>query len=347
MDRPLYILPFRAIVGAVAGAILLGAIGGGSAALIILRRVLVSTPSGERVVERVERVSASSDDAMAVAASQLSERLGLLVDERGRVLGQAIPVTADGVFAAVGSPPRSRVRLRTGGGGEVPASIIRVYPEVSVFFLRAEISASVVDGGDLSLPDPGATVALVALNVTPALGARVRTLVMESHELNVRGVHDRGPGIGRAAILSGLIPSTFQGAPVLRADGLVVGVALVTESTTALLPLGLLGPLRDDTLRNPRETVVRVLGGVRGVWEIESDNVAVVFRVTEVSRDGPFAAAGLRVDDRIRAVDEQALSSPAPLLHPLLQAARQGNAVALRVERGDSTLIVTVQPSVQ
>ena len=105
--------------------------------------------------------------------------------------------------------------------------------------------------------------------------------------------------------------------------------------------------LLEDVSRYPRETSVQVLAGLRGSWRMESageKTPTLRFRVSEVVLGSAFAAAGIQPGDILESVEGGAFQGAAPLLVPLLAAARQGAAVAVGVRRGSSSLSVQVPP---
>lgn len=346
-DRPVYLLPFRLIVLGLLAACVVGGVGGGIGSWIVLRRLLRVTPGGERVIERVEHIVDSSTSALPAGASKSHGRVAALVDERGRVLQYAVGVTTDGVFVSVGQPPRGSLTIRAASGVTLPASVARVYPESGVFFLRTSGSSPVQEVRRESDLLPGTRLAAVALNPLGDDSPKVRVVSVEGFEIASSALRARVEGLARVPVLAEALPPSFQGTPLVDADGRAYGVALVDERATILLPMSVVEDLLQDLSRHSQETSVRVLSGLRGSWRVERaepEKYALHFRVREVAAGSSFAAAGLRPGDVLERVHGEEFRGVAPLFLVLLAAARRGEPLELSVRRGADTFTVSVSP---
>ncbi len=348
-ERRLYVLPFRAVVGVLLGVFVLGVLGGAVGSWFTVRRLFRLAPGGERIIERVERVTVSAEDALAAAAEELAPRVVALIDERGRVRQHAMPLTADGVLVTSGAPPRGLLRARRADGSDVPASVVRSYGEAGVVFLRAQGEFVVPDVARDTAPAPGATLAAVTASGPPQGSARVLLAAVEAVPAAGTRAHAARVGLDRIPELARQLPPSFQGAPLVGSDGRMRGVVLLEGEGAFILPGSVFDALLQDYLQHPQGTDVTVLGGLRGRVELglgAGGSPAFAFRVSKVT-GAPFAAAGLRVGDIIAQLDGKPLGSPLPLLRPLLAAARAGTTVSFGIRRGDTTLTLDLQPTVR
>ncbi|TSC63934.1 MAG: hypothetical protein G01um1014106_329, partial [Parcubacteria group bacterium Gr01-1014_106] len=232
-NRPLYVLPLRVIAFALVSLLLLGFLGGVLGAWVMMMRFLRTAPSGERVIERVERVRESEEDTFSVIARESAARVATILDGSGRDVGEAVAVTSDGMFTGIGSPPKGSVRLRFSSGEVKSASIVRVYPESQLFFLRSAGSFSVPTFEQDGLPAEGMLLAALAAP-SDSLGVRVRRATIERMDTNSNAV-EQMPALAFMPRLSESLAS-FHGAPLFSEDHRVRGFALVQDSATFLLP---------------------------------------------------------------------------------------------------------------
>lgn len=349
MDRPLYILPFRIVVLALVGVFLIGALGGALSAWITLRRTLRITEGGERVIERVEQVAVSGEDALASAAEAVASSVFAILDGQGRITQQAVAVTADGVFASTGTVPRGPVRVRLSGGEVVPASVVRIYRDVGLFFLKVSGSFSAPALEREEVGRPGASLVAVA-SAPEGSGPRVRIATIEAVTVSGTFLHLSSPGLERLPKLAFELPASFEGAPIAGADGRIRGLAILGGDGSFLIPSGVVGVLLQDYLRHPEGTEVELLKGLRGHWQLEDPTKegAPVFRVVTVEGGSIFLSAGLRAADELRGLGGKPFEGPLPLLEPLLQAARATERISIDVRRAPAaTLTVELTPTVR
>lgn len=342
-DRPLYVLPFRVVLGILLLIFLMGAAGGAVGAWAVLRRIVRVTPEGERVIERVERVTVTAEDALASAAASVAPSTVSLLDDRDRMIRHALAVTADGILVSSGPVPAGRVRARLPSGDVVPASVVRIYQEAGLFFLRASGSFPVATIDRESVPPPGSAVAIVG-NLTDAVGPRVQVMTVEVARVGGTQTHARSPALERIPVLAGELPLSFQGAPAVAVDGRVRGL-IVVEDGIAVVPGGVLDVLLQDLLRHPDGTEVQLLRGVQGRWERRAGEADSVYRVATVS-EGIFADGGVRRGDVLRKVAGKPFQPPLPLFAPLLDGARSGTRVTVEVLRDAGTLSLELAPSI-
>ncbi len=346
MDRPLYVVPFRVVVGARLGVLVLGALGGALGAWLTLKALLRVNPQGERVIERVERVTVAAEDALASAAATMAPHTVALMDASGRTLRHAIAVTTDGVLVGVGAAPRGDLKAQRLSGDVLPVSVVRSYPEAGVFFLRASGSFSVPEI-ERDLPLPGSSLAAVAL-AQGGEGPRVQVVTVEATTFGGR-VLASYPALVRMPLLGRALPPSFLGTPLVGTDGRLRGLSLVERDGTYLIPGSVIEFLLQDFLRNADEASVSLLQGVRGQWREErrDDQRTHVFRVRDVAANTPFEDAGLRSGDDIRGVHGISLSGELPLFSPLLGAVRGNTSVILNVRRGTDEVTAAVSPVVR
>lgn len=342
------LLPFRAAVLALLGILLLGLLGGSLGASLTIRRFLRVTPGGERVIERVEQVTVAAEDALASAAASISPNTAVVLDDQGRIHASAVALTQDGVLMSAGPIPKGTIRIRRADGETVPASVVRIYPEVGVFFLRASgtFSAPSIER-ELSL-SPGSTLAATA-PVPDGSGPRVRIVTVEASQALPRGVQARYRGLGLVSIITSPLPASLRGAPLVGTDGRMRGVVAIEGESTFAVSGGASDLLLQDFLRHQNETTVEVLRGLQGDWHVDpaAPDREFAFRVTEVAQGSAFASAGLRVRDEVVAVDGAPLRGPIPLFASLLGVAREQKSVALIVRRAAETVTLQVSPSAQ
>lgn len=345
-DRPLVVLPFRAVVLALLGVFLVGAAGGALGTWLTARRVLRVTPDGSRVVERIERVETTAESALAEAAAAAARSTVAVIDERGRVLQQALALTADGVLLSAGPVPRGILRVLGPGRARVPASVVRVYPEFGVWILRATGTFPLPPVEREAGPLPGVPLAAVA-GPTDSAGPRVNVVPLEVYRLNRTRAHATYQGLARLPVLSGGLPASFQGAPLLSADGRVQGLALIERDGTSLLPGSVLDVLLQDYLQHPESTEVRSLSGLRGEWRAAGDDAdgALVFHVS--AAPGGSALGGIQARDEISALGREELQGAAPLASAFLGAARAGSVLSLSVRRAGEDQAVEVRPVIR
>lgn len=348
-DRPLFVLPFRVVVWILAGIFLISLLGGALGGWLVVRR-LPLPPSGERVVERVERQLAP-DAALVSAVADLEQSVTALLDERERVVGTAVALTQDGLLASTGPRPAGPLRvLRPSGGDPLPADIVRVYPEAGVFFLRTASTFSVPRLAREATVPPGSLLAAAAV-APDSVGPRVWTGRVEVLRLR-RG--RRSPlDVSLVPALGGSVPPSFRGAPAVAPDGELRGLLALDADSAFLVPAGVIEVLLRDALAHQGDTAVSVRTGLRGQWQHstiqgarESVLPALAFQVTDVLPDSPAAASGFRAGDRIDRFGTSLLTGGAPLLEPLLTAARAAATVDLAVQRGAETLTVRLSPTV-
>lgn len=345
MDRPLYLLPFRVIVGAGIAVLGVGLVAGAVGGWLTARRALRVTSTGDRVLERVEQVTVTAEEALANAAADIAPSVATVIDGRGRTVASAVALTKDGVLISAGLPPAAPVRVRRAGGETTDASIVRVYPEFGLYFLRAP--------GDYAVPAieretplrPGQT--LMAVARTPeGSGYRVRAVTVESDGL-VRGDTARLlPALPRVPAAFGPLPASYRGAPVAGTGGRLAGVVLTDGPAALVLPGTVVDRLLRDALDHQEETVVVVQSHLVGSWRIEEGtrDSPLVFRVTRSSGPLPSQGEAVRAGDDIVAVRGEALHGPAPLALPLLDAARKQEPLPVTVRRGKETVQAAVVP---
>ncbi|TSC73067.1 MAG: hypothetical protein G01um101438_90 [Parcubacteria group bacterium Gr01-1014_38] len=339
-ERPLYILPFRVVVLAIVGVFLLGFLGGTLGSWLTVRRLLRVTPGGERIVERIERVTVTPEDALAAAARESASSIVTILDATGRDSGQAVAVTADGVFSGVGPLPKAPVQLRLSSGETRPASIMRVYPESALFFLRAPGSYPVPVLEQDGIPPAGATLAAVALSPAESVGVRVHLVTVEQTEVS-GAVLEKYPALALVPRLAQVLPPSFRGAPLLSADRRLRGLALIEPSATVVLPSPVINFYLQDALKYPDGVSVSVLSGLQGrtrVVQTDREPPTFAFQVTEVGAGSIWDAQGLVSGDEIQQVNGQPLAGVSPLARPFLEAARLGKPVTLEIRRGAEKL---------
>lgn len=344
-ERPLYILPFRAIVLSVLGVFLVGAAGGAVGAWLTVRRVLRVTPTGERIIERVERVTASGEETLSSAAEALVPATVAILDDRGRTVQHAVSATSDGVLVSAGAVPTGIARVRTSDGRNLPASVVRVYPDARMFFLKADGSFSVPAFEEEPQLVPGVVgAALASVSVSGSHGVQI------AHVAAVRFAADRlhaaAPGLARVPVLERGLPPSFHSAPFVASNGRVTGLVVQEADGTYVIPASVVKTLLQDYLEHREETEVPVLAGLRGRWEAASGamDAQLAFRVTQVASASRFADAGLRTGDEIRAVNGKAFDGLLPLVRPLLEAVRATAPTTLQVRRGTEERSVEIPP---
>lgn len=343
-ERPLYILPFRVLLLTVTGVFLLGFLGGTLGAWLTVRRLVRVTPGGERIIERVERVAVPSEDTLAVAARETAPSIGTLLDATGQDAGQAVAVTADGVFASVGPPPKAPVRLRLSSGETRPASVLRVYPESNLVFLRSPGSYPVPVLEQEGSPPAGVLLAAVAQPLAGSVGIRARIVTVEQTEVS-DPVLEKTPALTQMPRLQTPLPPSFQGASLVSADRRLRGLAVVESSWTGVLPSSVVHGYLQDVLKYPDGLTVSVLSGLRGrprVLQADPASPTFSFRIAEVGAGSVWAAQGITSGDEIVKINGEALTGVAPLARSLLDAARAGKPVTLEIQRGTEILTKVV-----
>lgn len=347
--RPLYILPFRAVVLAVAGVVVLGFLGGALGSWFLVRRLVRVAPGGERVIERVERVTVTPEDSLAAVARESASSVATLLDAAGKDSGQAVAVTADGVFVGVGAPPKAPIQLRLLSGETLPASLARAYPEGNLFFLRASGAFSVPGIERESVPLAGVSLAAVARSPVGSVGARVRLTTIERTDLS-GVVQEKYPALTLVPMLAQPLPPSFQGAPLLSADRRLQGLALIEPNGTGVV----VGPVIDfslqDLLKHPDGASASVLSGLRGrpnIVQADREPPTFAFQVTEVLPGSPWAVQDIVAGDEIQRVNGQSLTVVSPFARLLLEAARGGKPATVEIRRGAETLTREVSVSVE
>lgn len=345
-DRPLYLLPFRAVVLALLGVFLLGLAGGSLGAFLVVSRLLGVTPGGERVIERVERVTIAAEDALASAAAAVGPNTAVILDEQDRIQGSAVAVTQDGILVSAGPVPKGSLRVRSSTGSTVSVSVVRIYPEIGLAFLRASQAFQAPTIEREAPLAPGTALAVVA-PVLGGTGTRVRIVTVEAEQLTSGEVRARYRGLGVVPTIAAPLPPSFRGAPAVGTDGQLRGVVVIEGERAFLVRGDVLDVLLQDFLLHQEETVVEVLLGLRGDWRFESrqDQEALVFRVAEISPGSAFAPSGLRSRDEILELGGKQLVGSFPLFGPLLRAAREQASVVLGVRRAGETVTVQVTPT--
>ncbi len=348
MDRPLYLLPFRVVVGAAAGVLVVGLLAGAFGGWLTARRLLRLTPSGERVVERVEQVTVSAEDALANAAATIAPSVVAVLDGRGRTVAAAVALTNDGVLVGTGPAPAATVRIRRVAGEVTEASVVRVYPEFGLYLLRAagEYAAPALER-DASLR-PGT--AVVAVARTPdGSGYRVREARIESDGLSGGDLARALPALARVPSFLSPLPASYRGAPVVGVNGRLLGLALVEGSTSRVVPGGVVDRLLRDTLEHRAETVVTVQSTLQGSWrtETKAEGPHLVFRVARGGGPTPAQGESVRPGDDIVAIRDEALQGPAPLALALLEAARKNETLPVTVRRGEQMLPAAIVASIR
>ena len=343
-NRPLYILPFRAVVWGIVGVFLVGLVGGVVGSWLTVRRIVRVTASGERVIERVERVTVAAEDALASAASTVSASTGVLLDDRDRVQGNVLALTQDGVFVGSGPVPTGTLRVLGPSSETLAASVVRVYPEAGVFFLKVAQTTVPVPNIERGVPLlPGTALAAVSRAGDGSLQVRI------AHVESERFLTDRAAeyvGLARVPWRSSSLPASFQGAPLVGTDGRVRGV--VAGAQTFFLDGALLDLLLQDYLGYAEGTSVETLSGIQGTWvrDVQGGESRLAFRLTEIDVGGTFATAGFRVGDEILTVDGKPFTGSGALIGPLLSGARGQRSLTFSVQRGSETVSVLLTPSV-
>ena len=338
--RPLYILPFRVVVLAVAGVLLLGFLGGALASWLLVRRLVRVAPGGERIIERVERVPVASEDTLATVARESASSIATLLDAAGKELGQTVAVTADGLFVGVGAPPKAPIQLRVLSGETLPASLARVYPEGNLFFVRTSGTFSVPSIARETLPPPGASLAAVARSPVGSVGGRVHLVTVERMDFS-GFLQETYSALTLVPMTASPLPSSFQGAPLFSADRRLQGLALIQQDSTGVIGSPVLDFYLQDALKHPSGVNVSVLSGLRGrpvVIQDKQEPLTVAFRVTEVASGSPWADQDMTSGDEIQRVNGQMLTVASPLARVLLEAARSNKPASLEIRRGAETL---------
>lgn len=347
-DRPFYVLPFRAVVLGIVGVVLVGALGGALGAWVTVRRLLRVTPGGERVVERVERVTVAGEEALGSAAAAVALNTYAVLLDSGRVVQQAVALTDDGVLASVGPIPRGAIRVQRVPGQPVPASIVRIYPEAGVWFLKAQGTFTVADLERERLPSAGARLAAVAAPSETA-GIRVKQVSVEVIRTSGDRAHADYVGLDRLPVLDEALPPSFLGAPLVGAEGAVYGLALLANDGTSVLPSTLLNVLLNDYLQHPSGTDVRVLAGLRGRWAnaVEGADGRLTFSLLSLAPGSALGGgAGLRERDELRALNGKPLEGSAQLFRVFLEAGRANQSVSATVRRGPQEATLELRPSI-
>lgn len=348
-DQRLYVLPFHVVVLAVLGVVVLGAASGALGSWLTVRRLLRVVPNvGGGVLERVERAPAVTEDALVSAVAATALVTHVVTDDGGRVVQQAVALTDDGVLVSAGPLPRGNLRVQRRPGQSIPASIIRSYPEAGVWFLKATGSFSVAALERERLPATGTRIAAVAAS-SEIQGVRVRQGIVEAVRVAGSRAHQDYPALDRLPSQGEVLPPSFQGAPIIGADGTVYGLAVLEPDGTTLLPGAVIDVLLADTLQHPAGTEVRVLDGARGRWVIskQGEREVLAFRLTALGlpRSG-FAAARLRVGDELRALRGKPLTGAAQLLREILAVGRAGETITVTIQRGGVEQAVELQPAI-
>ncbi|MDP3685615.1 MAG: PDZ domain-containing protein [bacterium] len=339
-ERPLYILPFRVVVLAVAGVGLLGFLGGALGSWFLVRRLVRVAPGGERIIERVERVTVTPEDSLAAAARESASSVATILDAAGKDSGQAVAVTADGLFVGVGIPPKAPIQLRLLSGEALPASLARVYPEGNLFFLRVSGTFSVPVIEREAVPLAGVSLAAVAQSPVGSVGARVRLVAVERTDLS-SALQEKYPALTLVPILAQPLPSSFQGALLFSADRRLQGLALIEQGGTGVLVGSVIDFTLQDVLKHPDGVSASALSGLRGraqIIQAEREPLTFAFHVSEVVPGSPWAAQGIVSGDEIQRVNGQALTVVSPFARALLEAARLGKPATVEIRRGAETL---------
>lgn len=345
-EQRLYVLPFRAAVIASLGVFLLGAAGGALGSWLTMRRLLrVVQSAGSGVVERVERTSTVAEDALVSAVASTASATYAVTDDGGRVVQQAVALTEDGVLVSAGPLPRGILRVQRLPGQFLPASVIRSYPEAGVWFLKATGSFSVAAMERERLPAAGMRLAAVAAS-SDVQGVRVRQGIVEVIRVAGSRTHQNYPVLDRLPSLVETLPPSFQGSPLVGADGTVYGLAVLESDRTTLLPGAVIDTLLADTLQHPAGTEVKALEGARGRWVLSRDGEreTLTFRLTAVRPGSGLAAAHFRVGDEVSALRGKPLTGAAQLLRELLAAGRAGERLPATFQRGDTTEETELHP---
>lgn len=346
-DQRLYVLPFRAVVLLVIGVVLLGTASGVLGSWLMMRRLLRVVPNaGSGVMERVERAPATAEDALVSAVATTASVTYAVTDDGGRVIQQAVALTDDGIFVSTGPLPRGNLRVQRLSGQSTPASIIRHYPDAGVWFLKASGSFSVVAMERERLPATGMRIAAIAAS-SDVQGVRVRQGVVEVIRVAGSRAHQHYPALDRLPSLGETLPPSFQGAPLVGADGTVYGLAVLESDGTTLIPGAVIAVLLADTLQHPAGTEVRLLGGARGRWVLSrhDDQEVLAFRFTAVGNLGSaFASPRLRVGDELRALRGKPLEGAAQLLREVLARGRAGEKLPVTIRRSGAEQEVELSP---
>lgn len=337
-ERPLYVLPLRVIALAFIGVLILGFIGGVLGSWIIMARFLRTASTGERVIERVERVTEAREDTFATVARESAASVATILDATGGESGQAVAVTADGIFTGVGSPPKGSMRLRFSSGDIQPASIVRVYPESQIFFLRSAGTFPVPTLEQDGVPSEGTLLAALAAS-SGSVGVRVRLTAVERMDLGSAAI-EQTPALAFVPRLSESLPASFHGAPLLSADRRVRGLAFVQEGATALLPSSVLTFYLQDALTYRDGLTVQVLSGLRSQARTvtNAEIRAVVTDIIGVEKGSIWETQGIEIGDEIHRINGQPLTGILPLARPLLETARAGKPASLEIRRGTESL---------
>ena len=145
--------------------------------------------------------------------------------------------------------------------------------------------------------------------------------------------------LGFTQHLSGDMNSSDAGAPILDANGVVVGIVGIGQNGDLLcLPTGPLQRLIDAAAGESPNDSKR---GMVGIQFAAGGEAAVVM---SVSAGSPAESAGIETGDRVVRVNDYDVSSPAHVLAAVAMA-RAGDSIPIVVERGDKTieLAVTLQ----
>lgn len=342
-SRPLYMVPFGAAVVTVIGVFLLGAAGGALGSWLTVRRMLRVAPGGERIIERVERVSVEGEEALGTAVADVVPGVAGLLDERGKIFQQAVAVTADGVLATSGDAPNGSVSVRRADGDVVPASIVRAYPEAGVVFLKTSGSFPVPTLDRDGVTTPGAAGAIaVSASENAGFGVHMARVGVVRHAADV--LHARRQALDRMPVLDRGFPPSFQGAPFVTSTGRVAGLILLERDGAYVLPSAAIDRLLQDYLQHTDEAIVSVLTGLRGRWTFGSDSSSSGEWVISEAGAGSRFASVLRSGDTILKANGSSLDGSLPLMGVLLEATRSGNDVTLDVRRGGETLSVQLPP---
>lgn len=348
--HPTYILSVRSIGVAFLCILLAGALGGGIAAWVVVRRIGVED-IGQRVIQRVEQPARDPSLHFARVVETVRPTVLGLLSGTGEFLGSAVVLTGDGLALSLlpsdRTIPRQAIRA---DGSLVPVAFVREYEELGLILFRVPGSYSApqfMPAGDIR---PGIQGIAVGLR-SDADDVRTSLVSLESVFLPSADRTRQRAGLGPLAVVTPPLESPFFGAPVWNGESQLMGVLLRDDEGSAIVMSGDLDTILQDTLRHPSGEEVRVLGGLRGSWISRRDAREqslpgeTAFVVETPPSALPAAADGLKRGDVVTSVGEEQLTQRTSLWSIFLAAVRDKQTLPLGVLRDGVQTSVTLSPA--
>ncbi len=336
-------IAFALIIGAIGGGVVGGLVGYTAASRA---QPELTAPSAPAPVDN-STTQVIDEESGIIAAVQKVEPAVVLIQNQGRRRGgsgSGVIISDQGYIVTNNHVVEGAVELTVifYDGREAPARLIGAYPASDVAVIK-------VDG-----PLPG--VAELGDSDTLLLGARVIAIGSALGRFQNTVTTGIVSGLGRQlGGISGLIQTDASinhgnsGGPLVSLAGQVVGInAMVVRGDGADLAEGLGFAIPSNVVRAVGEQLIangaveRAYLGIRyrGLQTDEARRVDLPVgsgaALESVEPGGPAALAGLRAGDLIVALDGQPLSTSSSL-PTLMLSLRPGQAVTLRVVRGEQT----------